>query len=591
MHRAHLPLTCRPLFTAALTSLAALAGCTGTLDSPSAAGGMASTTPPGGGQAGTTGQGGGAPINPDPACAGTDLPVAKRIVRLSFNQLANSVGALIDSALGTKISTDFELLDAEHRAFPPLQSPREGASLTDQSWGVTDQIASSVGKYVFDNFATVTGCGATPTDACATEYLTKFAQKAYRRPLTAEEQTRVTALYSTALKTDAGATVNEAVQYSVYGILSAPQFLYRTEIGGDWKVDGGLTGYEFASALSYFLTDSLPDAELLDAAAQNKLANAADVGVQVDRILKTEAARKNFRGAMISYFSYPNLETQVIQDNAFTGEMRQSMFHEAELFLDHALWGSGKLSELLVSRKGFINATLAPLYGVQFPPPGVTLGADMFAQVDLPAERTGMLTQAGFLANRSRPNGTSVVGRGLLVKGAFLCTETPPPPASVGAEIDRIAAENPDATERKLSEIRGTTAPCNGCHASFDAYGLALDTFDVLGRFRAMDAKGRPIDPSVTLPQQIGGQTAKDIVEVGKILAENGSFATCMGKNLVNYSYADVSAGAADIDGCAAKKIGEAFASSDQSFSSLVKAVATSVAFGNRSKGLEGVAQ
>jgi hypothetical protein len=111
--------------------------------------------------------------------------------------------------------------------------------------------------------------------------------------------------------------------------------------------------------LSYFLTDSLPDAELLDAAAQNKLASPADVGVHVDRILKTDAARKNFKGAMISYFSYPNLETQVIQDAAFTGEMRQSMFHEAGLFLDHALWGGGKLSELLVSRKGFINATLA----------------------------------------------------------------------------------------------------------------------------------------------------------------------------------------------------------------------------------------
>jgi hypothetical protein len=591
MHRAHLPLTCRPLLLTALTSLAALAGCADTLGNPSAAGGMTGTNPPTGGQAGSTGQAGGAPIEPDPACAGTDLPVAKRIVRLSFNQVANSIGALIDSALGTKVSTDFELLDAEHRAFPPLQSPREGASLTDQSWGVSDKIAQSVGKHVFDNFATVTGCGATPTDACATEFLGKFAQKAYRRPLSADEQTRVTALYNTALKADAGATINEAVQYSVYGILSSPQFLYRTELGGDWKVDGGLTGYEFASMLSYFLTDSLPDAELLDAAAQNKLGNAADVGAQVDRILKTDAARKNFKGAMISYFSYPNLETQIIQDAAFTGEMRQSMFHEAGLFLEHALWGGGKLSELLVSRKGFVNATLAPLYGIQFPPPGVTLGADMFAQVDLPPERTGMLTQAGFLANRSRPNGTSVVGRGLLVKGAFLCTETPPPPAAIGAEIDRIAAENPDATERKLSEIRGTTSPCNTCHASFDAYGLALDTFDVLGRYRATDAKGRPIDPAVTLPQQIGGATAKDIVEVGKILAENGSFATCMGKNLVNYAYADVSSGAADIQGCAAEKIGQAFAGSDQSFSSLVKAVATSVAFGNRSKGLEGVAQ
>ena len=443
---------------------------------------------------------------------------------------------------------------------------------------------------MFDNFATVTNCGATPTDACATEYLTKFAQKAYRRPLTAEEQARVTALYNTALKAEASATVNEAVQFSVYGILSSPQFLYRTEFGNDAKADGPLSPHEFASLLSYFLTDSLPDTELLDAATQNKLVNAADVGAQVDRILKTDAARKNFEGAMISYFSYPNLENQIIQDTAFTGDMRKSMFHEAELFLQNALW-SGKLSELLVSRKSYINATLAPLYGIQqFPPAGATLDAQMFAQVDLPADRTGMLTQPGFLANRSRPNNTSVVARGLLIKAAFLCTDTPSPPESVGAEIDRIAHENPDASERKLAEIRGTTSPCNGCHGSFDAYGLALDTFDVLGRYRTMDAKGRPIDPSVTLPVTIGGQTAKDIVEVAKILAENGAFAKCMGKNLVNFGFADASSGSAEIDGCAADKIGQAFTASDQSFSSLVKAVATSVAFGNRSKGREGVA-
>jgi Protein of unknown function (DUF1592)/Protein of unknown function (DUF1588)/Protein of unknown function (DUF1595)/Protein of unknown function (DUF1585) len=601
MHRAHLTLSYRSALAAALTSLGLLVGCTGSVDSPGggngtpgagAGPGVGTGGSTGGPVAGAPGTGAGGPVTVDPACAGTDLPATKRIVRLSFNQVANSIGALIDAALGTKISTDFELLDSEHRAFPPLQSPREGNSLTDQSWGTIDQIASSVGKYVFDNFATVTGCGAMPTDACATEYLNKFAQKAYRRPLTAEEQTRVTALYNNALKTDAGATINEAVQYSVYGILSAPQFLYRTEFGDDWKVNGGLTSYEFASMLSFFLTDSLPDPELLTAASQNKLSTPADVGAQVDRILLTEGARRNFRGAMISYFSYPNLESQIIQDDAFTGAMRQSMFQEAQLFLDYALWGGGKLSELLVSRKGFVNATLAPLYGIQqFPPAGATLDANMFAQVELSADRTGMLTQAGFLANRSRPNGTSVVGRGLLVKGAFLCTETPPPPASIGEDIDRIAAENPNATERKLAEIRGTTSPCSGCHQSFDAYGLALDTFDVLGRYRAMDAEGRPIDPSVTLPAQIGGQTAKDIVEVGKILSENGSFAKCMGKNLVNYAYADVSSGSATIEGCAADNIGKAFAGSDQSFSSLVKAVATSVAFGNRSKGLEGVAQ
>jgi Protein of unknown function (DUF1592)/Protein of unknown function (DUF1588)/Protein of unknown function (DUF1595)/Protein of unknown function (DUF1585) len=583
MHRHHL--SSQSSVAAALLSFGLLLGCTGIMGSGDGPGQNGS-----GGGAGATGAAGSGTAGyvPDPTCSGTDLPAAKRIVRLSFNQVANSIGALIDANLGTKLVGDFELVDAEHRAFPPLQSPREGNSLTDQSWSTIDQIAQAAGKYVFDNFATISSCGATPTDACAQQYLTGFAQKAYRRPLTAAEQARITALYSTALEADAGATVSEAAQYVVYALMQSPQFLYRTEFGSDWHQDGGLTAYEVASMLSYFLTDNVPDQALLDAAAQNKLSSVADVGPHVDRILKTDAAKKNLEGALVSYFSYPNLENQVIQDPAFTGEMRQSMYHEAELFLQSSLWGP-PLSELLISRKGFINATLAPIYGIaQFPPAGATLDAQQFAQIELPANRTGLLTQAGFLANRSRPNGTSVVGRGLLVKNALLCTETPPPPASVADAINQINAANPNASQRELSNIRGMTTPCNGCHATFDAYGLALDTFDVLGRFRMQDPEGRPIDPSVNLPEQVGGGTAKDIVEVAQKLASNGAFAKCMGKNLVNYGLADVSAGAAVIDSCAVSRIADAFKTTDQSFPALVKAVATSAAFTNRSKGSEG---
>jgi hypothetical protein len=227
------------------------------------------------------------------------------------------------------------------------------------------------------------------------------------------------------------------------------------------------------------------------------------------------------------------------------------------------------------------------LYGVaQFPPAGATLDADQFAAVELPANRTGLLTQAGFLANRSRPDATSVVGRGLLIKNALLCTETPEPTAGVQRAIDEIVAANPNASERQMADIRATTSPCNGCHATFDAYGLALDTFDVLGRFRDKDPQGRPIDPTVTLPEQAGGGTAKDIVEVANKLAGSGAFAKCMSKNLINYALADVSAGAAGIDSCAVDKVAVGFAASDRSFPALIKAVATSAAFGRRSKGV-----
>jgi hypothetical protein len=505
------------------------------------------------------------------------------VVRLSFNQITNSIGTLVDAALGTKIAADNMVVDAEHRTFPPLQNPREGNTVTDATWKTIDSMAQTAGQYVFDNFAAVTKC-ATPTDECAEQYLSSLAQKAYRRPLSEAEQGRLKTLYAS-LKTEAGASINEAVQHGVYAILQAPQFVYRTEFGADALVEGALTPHELASTLSYFLTDDVPDAALLDAASQNQLATAAEIGAHVDRILTTPAAQKNLHGAMMSYFAYPDLEGIVIQDPAFTNGVRNSMYHEGELFLQNVLWGGGKLSELLLSRKAYVNASLAALYGVPFPAPGATLDADMFGPVDLPETRAGLVTQVAFLTTRSRPDSTSVVGRGLLIKKAFLCTDTPPPPDSLADAIEQAEHMLANATEREKSNYRTATSPCNGCHLGFDAYGLTLDAYDVVGRYRTTDAQGRPIDTSVTLPSQVGGAMAKDAVEMAEALVSSGAFSKCMGTNLLNYALADVSAGAATLNSCAVDAINRSFESTDQTFASLVKAVATSQAFINRSKG------
>src|SRR6185503_18480391 len=125
---------------------------------------------------------------------------------------------------------DNNLLDATERSFPPLNHRNEGTAITEAVWTKGDAIATQVGKYVFDNFATVTGC-ATATDACAQQFIATFAEKAYRRPLIAAETTSLTQVY-TDVKA-AGGTIQEGVQFSVSSILEAPQFLYRTEFGTD----------------------------------------------------------------------------------------------------------------------------------------------------------------------------------------------------------------------------------------------------------------------------------------------------------------------------------------------------------------------
>jgi hypothetical protein len=588
----------RPELAVAVFALSA--GCTGNVGSPegmpmtpggggngSGSGGGSSV--PGAGNTGTPGAGStgvpGGGTGPLPeGCTGSEVVAPKRLIRLSFNQIANTLRVLLSEAAANQISEAFQIGDPTTRTFPPLANPREGSVIIESNWQSVDGIAQAAGKYVLDNFATATNCGAMPTDACGQQYLATLAAKAYRRPLTDAEKTSLTTVF-TEVKA-AGGTVNEAVQFGVYAVFSAPQFLYRTEFGANPMQEGPLAPYEMASELSYFLTDGPPDQALLDAAAQGALSTAEQIAAQTTRLLGTDAAKRNLQTAMFAYFSLSALESVVVDPMKapqFNLGLRNAMYRESELFLNNTLW-SGQINDLLTSRRTTINADLAALYGVPFPPAGVTPGADGFAPVELPPTRSGMMTQAGFLTSRARPDNQSVVGRGLLINASILCAENPPFPEALAEQIDAISASMEDKTEREKAEYRGTTAPCSGCHVSFDAFGLALETFDVIGKHRTVDEHNRPIDPSVTLPITAGGGMVKDAVEMSAALAATGSFETCVARSLISYALAE--GAQVSMNSCSTQVVANAFkATQDRSFASMIREVAISKVFSVRSAG------
>jgi hypothetical protein len=583
-------------FGFAIAGLSFFPACTGSVNGGNQGGGPGMSG--GGGASGGTGplttagtgviQGGMGPV----ACDGNPVSDAKRIVRLSFNQISTTVHALFGETLGLKIDAELEIgTEAQAaRTFPPLASPQEGPTIGKSTWPKNDQLAAAAGEYTLANLNAVTACGAAPTDDCAQTFVKSFAEKAYRRPLNATETASVMQVYNE-VKAVYG-TVPEAVQYSVYAIMQAPQFLYRTEFGTNQAEASALTPYELASELSYFLTDGPPDQALLDAAKQNKLATADDIGPQVDRILATPAARKNLEGAMFSYFRLDNLATVKIDDPVFSmgagtatnpyKGVRESAYRESELFFTNTLW-NGPLTGLLTSKKSAINTTLAAFYGITLP----TTPADetTFVPVDLPANRAGLLTQAGFLASRSRPDVASVVARGLVINAALLCAVNPPLPTdpATSALIADAKAKLATATSREQSQFRTSTPPCLGCHQNFDAYGLALDTYDSIGRYRTMDPEGRPIDPSVTLPSTVGGGMAKDTIDMETQIAAAPGFSACVAKNMLNWALAEGSE--LSPTSCATVSVGLGFSAGDQSFSSLLRQVAVSQAFTNRNAG------
>jgi hypothetical protein len=374
-----------------------------------------------------------------------------------------------------------------------------------------------------------------------------------------------------------GETPAEALRYGVHAVLESPQFLYRTELGTEPTAAGPLTSHEMASQLSFFLTDGPPDPPLLAAAEADALSEPAGIAAHVERLLQTPAAQQNLEAALFSYFGLSGLETVTVDDAALTSGIRSAMHREATQFLSNTLW-SRPFAELLTSRRATIDASLAPLYGLKaFPPAGVTPDADGFALVELPEARAGLLTQLGYLTARSRPDSVSVVERGLLVSSRILCGDNP---AFPNLPIETINVPSlASATEREKAEYRAKTSPCLGCHTLFDAYGLALGNFDLLGRFITTDERGRPIDAAVTLPQPAGGRQVGSAADMARELAANPAFRSCMTKSMLLYALADFPGEAASKSlgpgGCATRAAADEL---DQSatFSQLLTRVATS---------------
>lgn len=528
-----------------------------------------------------------APGEPDAApmanCSGSEVLAPKRLVRLTFNQLRNSVESLFGATLADQIANEFELPSAYERTFPPLNNPREGSVIIDSQWQTGDSIAQRVGEYVFDRFAELTACPEPPSVECARDYANTFAEAAFRRPLDADELASFGQVFDSVL--DEGGSVQQATQYSVYAALSAPQFLYRTEFGADAFVEGALTQHETASMLSYFITDGPPDAALLQAAAAGQLSTPEQLNEQVERLLQTPTARENLQSAMFSYFGISTLNTIVIDPEVapqFTEGLRASMMRETELFINDVLW-NGSIEDLLIGRHSFVNQGLAELYGVAYPPPDSTPDADGFARVTLPEQRSGILTQPGYLTTRSSPEEPSVVRRGLLVNASLLCAQNPPFPEAQAEAIDAVSETLADLSEREKAEFRANTRDCAGCHKLFDAYGLALDNFDVIGAFRQLDPEDRPIDASVTLPSAAGGATVENATQMANALAASGAFTSCVAKNLLSYALAEGSTITAS--SCATRAVTDGFSQSDKSFSALIRQVAQSRTFTQRTNG------
>jgi hypothetical protein len=172
----------------------------------------------------------------------------------------------------------------------------------------------------------------------------------------------------------------------------------------------------------------------------------------------------------------------------------EAMRRETELFFETLVREDRSITEILDADWTHVNERLARHYGI----PNIT--GDHFRRIKVTDEnRRGLLGHGSILMMTSVADRTSPVLRGKWVMEVLLASPPPAPPPNVPTlEETKGVSEARLLTVRERMEQHRANPACNSCHRVIDPLGLALENFDVTGKWRIKDA-GSPIDPSGTL--------------------------------------------------------------------------------------------
>jgi mono/diheme cytochrome c family protein len=318
---------------------------------------------------------------------------------------------------------------------------------------------------------------------CATEILRRLATQAYRGPVR-DDLNDLLNFYAQA-RADGG-DFETGIRFGIQGILANPRFVFRMEQAPQSANDVyRLTDIDLASRLSFFLWGTLPDQELLKAAGDGMLRNATVLEKQVKRMLadpRSRALSTRFAAQWLRLQDVEKVRPDGLLYPNWDGSLTDGFVRETELFFDSIVRENRSVMDLLNADYTFVNERLARHYGI----PNVT--GPEFRRVTLAEPRRGLLTQGSVLLLTSVADRTSPVQRGKWVLQVLLGAPPPPPPPNVPTFDDtKGTADGRLLSVRERMEAHRSNPACMSCHRVIDPIGLALENFDVVGRYRIKD--------------------------------------------------------------------------------------------------------
>ncbi|MDX2055945.1 MAG: DUF1592 domain-containing protein [Polyangiaceae bacterium] len=511
----------------------------------------------------------GGPVGSVPANLGTCAPGAAiaPLRRITAGQYAASVQDLFRG----KIAPSVQFPSSTTTISP------SGFSTDPESNAVTQLAAEGILKAAEDTAVDVgtkltelLPCAATaPDQACAGQFLDDYGTRAFRRALTADERSNLLAVFS-GFSADG---FNVGIAAMTEAMLQLPQFLYLIEMGTADAPTGAiqLTPDEVATRLSFLLWGSLPDDALRTAARSGGLSSPMGVRSEALRLLSDARANGAVQRFFREWTSFKHLaaSSRTALDPTFSDALDASMQAQFDQFASDSVFGADpSLEHLFTSNSVPVDAELAKFYGVAAPS-----GAG-FSAVSLDATHAaGLLGLPALLGGLSHETVTSIVFRGKFGLTKLLCTDLPSPPAGAASQSPVLPA---DATTRQKSEALRANPTCAACHNLIDNVGLGFEDFDAVGRYRTVDALGRPVDARGQLPN---GKVFNGVAELGTLLATDPVVGQCLAKQWFRFTF---SRRESDADSCTLSALEGALALPGRSLKELMLAVVSQPAFSAR---------
>lgn len=433
--------------------------------------------------------------------------------------------------------------------------------------------------------------------------LVDFARRAYRRPLTEAERTKLLTFYQT-LRQKEGLTHEDAIRDMVASILMSPNFLFRLDLEAPISALKPVTGiqtaatgqrppaasakrkgtqplhdYALASRLSYFLWSSMPDAELLSHAAKGDLNQPKVLIAQTRRMLRDPRVRAlalEFGG---NWLDFRRFEEHNAVDRErfpiFNDELRQSMFEEPLHFLMDGFQNNRSVLDWLYGKHTFVNASLARHYGMT----DVKVAGNDWVRVTNADRygRGGLLPMAVFLTKNASGLRTSPVRRGYWVVRRVLGEYIPPPPAVV-PELPKDEGKLGEMSLRQALAKHRDNPACAGCHARFDSYGLVFEGYGPVGELRSKDMGGKPVDIRAPFP---GGSERSGIEGLQKFIRQQRQkdFLDTLSRKLLSYA---LGRSLQPSDDSTLREMQQRLAAGEYRFGNLIETIVTSKQFRNR---------